>query len=341
MGEIVNIKSLIGETTEYDKKEMLEVRKPKSWCKSISAFANGLGGVLVFGVSNDDEVIGLESAERDAEIISEQIKVRLDPIPQFKLEFYVTEDNKKLILLYVFSGEETPYYYVDGGEKIAFHRVGNESVPADRTKLKELVLKGSSMSYDSLVSKYKFENMAFTKLKSVYKQRTGNDFLESDYESFGIIDENGNLTNAGALLADESPVRHSRVFCTRWNGLDKASGVMDAVDDKELHGGLINLLQDTMDFITNNSKKAWKKVGDTRVEMPDYPERAVLEAVVNALIHRNYLEVGSEVHVDMFDDRIELYSPGGMFDGKKVQDMDIMRVPSRRRNPVIAIFLIV
>ena len=60
--------------------------------------------------------------------------------------------------------------------------------------------------------------MSFTKLKSVYKQRTGNTFEDTDYESFGLIDEKGNLTNAGALLADKSPVRHSRLFCTGWNG---------------------------------------------------------------------------------------------------------------------------
>lgn len=111
---------------------------------------------------------------------------------------------------------------------------------------------------------------------------------------------------------------------------------MDAVDDKEYSGGLINLLQDGTDFVTNNSKKAWRKTADGRIEMPDYPERAVMEGVVNALIHRNYLEVGSEVHIDMFDDRIEIYSPGGMYDGTKVQERDLTRVPSRRRNPVIA-----
>ena len=70
--------------------------------------------------------------------------------------------------------------------------------------------------------------------------------------------------------------------------------------------------------------------------MPDYPERAVLEGLVNALIHRNYLELGSEVHIDMFDDRLEIYSPGGMCDGTRVQERDLMCVPSRRRNPVIA-----
>ena len=332
----MNITDFIGEATEYDKKQMLEERKPKSWCKSVSAFANGMGGVLIFGIADDDTILGLERPERDAEIISEQIKVRMDPIPSFKLKFHKTEDGKVLIILQVYPGDETPYYYDEGGMKTAYQRIGNESVPVDRAKLKALVLKGSGTSYDSLQSKYKFENMAFTKLKSTYKHRTGNTFEDSDYESFGLIDEGGNLTNAGALLADESPIRHSRVFCTRWNGLDKAPGVIDAIDDKEYSGGLINLLQDSMDFVMNNSKKAWKKVSDGRIEMPDYPERAVMEGIVNALIHRNYLEVGSEVHIDMFDDRIEIYSPGGMYDGTKVQEWDLMNVPSRRRNPVIA-----
>ena len=178
--------------------------------------------------------------------------------------------------------------------------------------------------------------MSFTKLKSVYKQRTGNSFEDTDYESFGLIDEKGNLTNAGALLADESPVRHSRLFCTRWNGLDKASGVVDAVDDKEYTGGLITLLQSGIEFITNNSKKAWKKVSDRRIEMPDYPERAVMEGLVNALIHRSYTQVGSEVHIDMFDNRIEIYSPGGMVSGVSLKDKDILKMPSKRRNPVLA-----
>ena len=115
-----------------------------------------------------------------------------------------------------------------------------------------------------------------------------------------------------------------------------ASGVVDAVDDKEYSGGLITLLQSGIEFITNNSKKAWKKVSDGRIEMPDYPERAVMEGLVNALIHRNYLQTGSEVHIDMFDNRIEIYSPGGMVSGISLKDRDIMKIPSKRRNPVLA-----
>lgn len=108
----MTIKHLIGETTEYDKKEMLETKKPKSWLKSVSAFANGIGGTLVFGITDNDEVIGLKNAESDAVTISEQIKTKLDPIPEVNLRFHETEDGKKLILLQVYPGKETPYYYI-------------------------------------------------------------------------------------------------------------------------------------------------------------------------------------------------------------------------------------
>lgn len=83
----MNLSALIGETTEYDKKQAVEAKKPKSWCKSVSAFANGYGGKLIFGIANDDTVVGLENAEKDAEIISEQIKIHLNPIPEFTLSF--------------------------------------------------------------------------------------------------------------------------------------------------------------------------------------------------------------------------------------------------------------
>ena len=332
---LFDIKRLIGETTEYDKKAALETRKPKSWCKSVSAFANGIGGSLIWGITDDNEIIGISNPKADSETISEQVKVRLNPIPNFNLRFECV-DGKTIIILDVYSGDQTPYYYDADGMLIAYCRVGNESVPVTPAKLQELVLKGSVSSYDCLRSRYEFKNMSFTKLKSIYKKRTGQVFEDSDYESFGIVDEFGNMTNAGALLADDSPVRHSRLFCTRWNGLDKAPGLVDAVDDKEFTGGLINLLQAGIDFVANNSKKAWKKTGNGRVEMPDYPERAVLEGIVNALIHRNYLDFGSEVHIDMFDDRMEIYSPGGMCDGSRVQERDLMKVPSRRRNPIIA-----
>ncbi len=78
------------------------------------------------------------------------------------------------------------------------------------------------------------------------------------------------------------------------------------------------------------------KKAQYRVDKPDYADRAVTEALVNALIHRDYIVRGSEIHIDMYDDRLEIQSPVGMFEGKPIQDCNINTVGSVRRNPVIA-----
>ena len=332
----MNIKDLIGEATEYDKKLALEEKKPKSWCKSVSAFANTFGGALIFGISNEGMVVGLENPEGDAEKISEVIKTRLDPMPEFKLRFYQTEDGKVLIILDVYKGDETPYYYSGDGVLEAYVRVGNESVKATATELKRLVLRGKNTSYDSQNSTYKAEDYAFSKLKERYKKWTGNSFDDKDLISFGLVNEQGNLTNAGALLADESPIRCSRLFCTRWNGLNKSGGVVDALDDAEYSGSVISLIENGEAFIKRNCKMKWRKTANSREEMPEYVERSYHEALVNALAHRDYLVNGSEVHIDIYDDRMEIYSPGGMPDGSMIQDRDPLMVPSTRRNPVLA-----
>ena len=205
----MNIRDLIGEATEYDKKLELEIKKPKSWCKSVSAFANTLGGKLIFGIADEGQMIGLAN-------------------------------------------------------------------------------------------------------------------------------EQGYLTNAGALIADENPIRCSRLFCTRWNGLNKMGGTIDAFDDAEYSGSVLSLIDNGEAFIKRNAKMMWRKTANSREEMPEYVERSYHEALVNALAHRDYLVNGSEVHIDIYDDRMEIYSPGGMPDGSVIQDRDPLTVPSTRRNPVLA-----
>lgn len=269
------------------------------------------------------------------EVISEQIKVKMDPAPEVLLKAHLI-DSKEIITLEVYRGEETPYYYVGEGNYTAYVRIGNESVIATATDLKRLVLKGKNKTYDSLVTDYSFDDYSFSKLKAAYYKKTKKSMEMKDFESFGIVDKSGMLTNAGALLADESPIYCSRLFCTRWNGIDKASGVIDALDDEEYTGSLILLLEEGMSFARRNSKKMWRKESDRRVEYPEYPERSIFEGLVNGLVHRDYLDMGSEVHIDIFDDRLEIYSPGGMYDGTLIQDRDIDNVPSKRRNPVVA-----
>lgn len=333
--DILEIKNIIGETTEYDKKLKLEVKKPKSWCKSISAFANTLGGFLIFGISDDNQIVGLETPDKDAALISEIIKTRLNPIPEFKISFH-TEDGNVLLIVQVFKGEETPYYYSGDGLLEAYVRIGNESVKASPIELKRLVLRGRNTTFDSQNSMYKVEDYAFSKLRERYKKWTGNSFDEKDLVSFGLATEDGYLTNAGALIADESPIRYSRIFCTRWNGLNKSGGTFDALDDAEYEGSVISLIDNGEAFIKRNAKMMWKKTANSREEMPEYVERSYHEALVNAIAHRDYLINGSEVHIDIYDDRLEIYSPGGMPDGSNIQERDPVTVPSTRRNPVLA-----
>lgn len=101
-------------------------------------------------------------------------------------------------------------------------------------------------------------------------------------------------------------------------------------------GSLIILLNEGVSFVKRNMKTLWKKTPNSRIEMPDFCERSIFESLVNGLIHRDYLVNGSEVHIDIFDDRLVIYSPGGMPDGTKIQERDIDTIPSTRRNPVLA-----
>lgn len=209
-------------------------------------------------------------------------------------------------------------------------------MPASSIHLKNLVLKGINKTFDTLSTAIPKDRVSFNKLKAEYYQRTNSEITENDFLSFGLIDGNNYLTNAGALFADEKLIFQSRIFCTRWNGLDKVNGLLEAIDDKEFEGGILYLLHSGEDFVKINSKKMWKKGAQYRIEYPDYPERAVQEAIVNALIHRDYSEVGSEIHIDMYDDRLEIYSPGGMYDGSLIQEQNIYNIASKRRNPIIA-----
>lgn len=331
----MDLSKYIGEGTLYDKKEKLEIKKPKSWLKTVSAFANGLGGTLIFGISDKDEIIGLDNYKKDSENISEIIKTKIEPLPKVTLKHYLIED-KNIIILFVHSGKETPYYFTEGGHQTAYIRLGNESIPAKNNDLINLILKGKNRSYDSLETNIKKDNVSFTKLKSLYYLKTGNEFTDSDLESFGLVNKDSFLTNAGALLADEPIIKHSRIFCTRWNGLDMTSGIEEALNDSEFEGSILLLLQNAENFIKVNTKKKWKKGNESRIEMPDYPERAIQEVLVNAIIHRDYAVIGSEIHIDIYDDRIEIYSPSGMFDGSFIQEQNIMEISSLRRNPIIA-----
>lgn len=333
----MNIKNLLtAESTHVDFKVSLEKAKPKSWLKTVVAFANGIGGSILFGVDDDRNIVGLDNIQNDAEKISNLIKTKIDPITMFELK-PATISGKQILILNVFPGKMTPYYYVNEGTKTTFVRIGNESVTAPSYIIHELTLKGKRLSFDALSTDEKFSDESFTLFKSIFFKATEKRIQgKKDYLSFGMIDKDEYLTYTGVLLADECSLLQSRIFCTRWAGVSKGKRSVDAIDDKEYNGNIIMLLREGSIFVKNNSKKSWKIEGLKRIEFIDYPEDAVREAIVNALVHRDYNIIGSEVHIDMYDDRLEIVSPGGMYDGKNIQEVDIDKVSSIRRNPIIA-----
>lgn len=327
----MDIKTLIAECTAYDFKLMLEEKKPKSWLKSVSAFANGLGGSLFFGIDNDGIIRGLDNVQNVCEAISSKIRDYMDPLPEVEMTPHVV-DGLPILQLKVNAGHYTPYYYVGDGLRVAFVRIGDESVPATAEQMVRLVLKGSNKTFDSLHTDYKSENFSFTILANAFKDRIKQDWNKKFLLSFGFVTGTGNLTNAGALFADDCPLWQSRLYCTRWNGKEKG----DAINDAEFTGNVLMLLREAMNFVKSNTKKGWEKLPDGRKNKPEYAERAILETMVNHFIHRDYTVMGSEVHLDIYDDRLTVTSPGGMYNGMLIQDLDIADVSSERRNPILA-----
>ena len=327
----MELEKLISECTAYDFKLMLEEKKPKSWLKSVSAFANGLGGSLFFGIDDDGIVKGLDDVQHVCESISCKIRDYMDPLPD--VEMIPQEiDGHEILQLKVSAGSYTPYYYVGDGQRVAFIRIGDESLPATAEQMVRLVLKGSNKTYDSLHTDYKAEDYAFTILANTFKTRTSQEWNKKYLLSFGLVAGSGNLTNAGALFADDCPLWQSRLYCTRWDG--KAKG--DAINDAEFTGNVLMLLREAMNFVKSNTKKGWEKLPNGRKNKPEYAERAVLEAMVNHFIHRDYTVMGGEVHLDIYEDRLTVTSPGGMYNGMLIQDLDIADVSSERRNPILA-----
>ena len=327
----MELRTLIAECTVYDFKLMLEEKKPKSWLKSVSAFANGSGGSLFFGIDNDGNVKGLDDVQYICETVSCKIRDYMDPLPE--VEMIPQEiDGLHILQLKVNSGHYTPYYYVGDGQRVAFVRIGDESIPATAEQMVRLVLKGSNKTFDSLVTDYRAEDNTFVILANTFKKRTTQEWNKKFLVSFGLVTNTGVLTNAGALFADDCPLWQSRLYCTRWDGKDKS----DAINDAEFTGNVLLLLREAMNFVKSNTRKGWEKLPNGRKNKPEYAERAVLEAMVNHFILRDYTVMGGEVHLDIYDDRLTVTSPGGMYNGLLIQNLDIADVSSERRNPILA-----
>lgn len=328
------LKELIAECNDCEFKERVEISKPKSWLKTVSAFANGIGGKIFFGIADDQTLKNISNPKQVIAKITDLIDKYILPRPFYRLTPYKEEDSV-FIELRVNPGDSTPYYYNNEGNPIAFIRSGSSSIEAPEYILNELILKGTGKTYDGIVTGFKKDDFSFSILEHDFLERTGSRFTDQDYVSFGLATKSGNLTNAGVLLADTNPYRHSRLFCTCWNGFDKTNE-NEAEDDKEFDGSLIRQLKMAMDFFKVNTKNPWHKEATGTIYEPDYDEQAILESLVNGIIHRNYNNLGAEVCLNIYEDRIEITSPGVMVSGDPLPKYIDYNFESMRRNPLIA-----
>ena len=341
----------------------------------ICGYANAQGGTLYFGIEDETKKpVGVKDANSLMETIPNKIRDTMGIVADVALLRKGGKDviRIKVIVMAIIlpandigragrpdppsatHPEAAPYQFntnINPGQHnkrstfpVSYHgdfhyRSGAVRLRLTGAALTQFLMERSGLEWDACPSTggYLRKDFTFIKLKNRYKEECGEVLKDSDFISFGLAAANGVLTNTGILMADECPVKHSRLFCTRWNGCDMTAGVMDATDDLECGGGLLQLLKSGEDFIRLHSRNSWHKRPQDRVNFREYPERAVSEGLINALVHRDYLEYGSEVHIDMFDDRLEITSPGGMPGSKFAQDYpNARRIPSRRRNKNLA-----
>jgi len=318
------------------REENQTVEYKESWHEKylewVCGYANARGGTLYIGIEDGTKkAVGVKKANKLMEDIPNSIRNTMGIVADVAL---LKKQGKDVIRIKV-----KPSAFPVSCHGGFHYRTGSVKMQLTGPALTQFLMERSGREWDAVLSSggQQASDYTFIALNNRYRQANGVKLTKDDFVSFGLATEAGVLTNAGALFADESPLSHSRVFCTRWNGLDMTAGVMDAADDQEYGGGLLQLLKYAEDFVRLHTRRAWHKRPSDRVNFREYPERSVQEMLINGLVHRDYIEYGSEVHVDVFDDRIEITSPGGMPGERKVQEYpNVRRIPSRRRNKCLA-----
>lgn len=332
--------SEINELLEGKESETLEFKKSTAQLekalKSICAFLNHKGGVIYFGIDKDGKAVGQSISDNTIRSISQKIRQRIKPAitPEVK----VLEINKKKVIeVKVKKGDNKPYY-LDG---IAYKRVGTENPVISPEELERTILEKRKRYWDSEICEgASCENIDEEKVKWFVKEAKRHRSLKLSDEL--LIKEilmrlrllkDRKLTNAALLLFSEEPMfLQSEIKCIRFSGNEP---VKPYIDFASIEGTVFDLVNGAEDFVLRNIRKAIWLVPEQiqREERYEYPPDAIREAVVNAVVHRDY-ENPSKVQVRIFDNRIEIWSPGLLPEGLSVEDLkrEHRSIP---RNPLL------
>lgn len=309
-----------------DQNTELKVELTKDIKKEIVAFANTNDGTIYIGINDNGKIIGLKNAKKDLEALSGMIREGIKSDLTLYTKIYIEEiNNKDIIVIKVNEAPNKPYYLTDKGLKTSgvYLRHGNVSIQASEEVIKKLLIESNSNSFENNISN--IQNLHFEYLKSVFKNHNI-EIDENKFKSLNIINLNSQYTNLGLILSDECPYS---IKCAIFNGNNK----LEFRDRKEFTGSVLKQVNDTFEYLNLYNKTKGKIVGLERIDTKDYPEYALRESLLNAIIHRDYNFTGS-ILVSLFDDHFEITSLGGLVKGLSLEDL--YYGVSESRNPNLA-----
>ncbi|HRF69990.1 MAG TPA: putative DNA binding domain-containing protein [Candidatus Pelethenecus sp.] len=294
--------------------------------KSVIAFLNTNDGIIYVGINNDGEVVGVDDTDDTMKKLSSSLKNSIRPdCTQFFNIKTVQMQGKDIVQINIVKGTHRPYYLSEKGMKPTgvFVRVGSSTQQAQEEKIRELVKRDDFDVYEDKIS-YR-QDLTFAYAQDVFSEKQV-DFSDTKKQTLGLINNDGFYTNLALLLSDQC--EHS-IKCAIFEGNTKEV----FKDRKEFKGSLFKQISDVLDYLNVYNKTASVIGGKTRIDTREYPETAIREAVLNAVIHRDYAYSGS-VFISLYDDRLEIMSLGGLVDGLSKES--IMKGLSQTRNKKLA-----
>ena len=282
----------------------------KKYLKTVVAFSNCSGGKILFGVDDERSIVGIPDDILFSTMDSITRSIVDSCTPAVVQSIYVeTIGESNIIVVDVRPGVVTPYYLTSEGKvKGTYVRVNGTSVQADPETLRSLELRGQRLSFDSLpcptvaVTEDRIQALC-NRLSSF-----GTEVTPVKLVNMGVLQETTDgfmATNAFAMLTT-NPFPYSRIQCARFSD---PKGLVFA-DSRDMEGDLIDQVVGAMEFITRNLSMSSKIKGLKREDRYEIPIEALREAVVNAVVHREYLMSYASIIIRIFDDRVEIDSPG-------------------------------
>lgn len=279
--------------------------------KEIVAFANTNGGTIYIGVQDSGHIIGVDNADFVMQQISNSIRDSIRPdVSMFVNIGLLQEDKKFFIKVTVSQGTKKPYYLSDKGLKQTgvYVRSGTTSAPASEDAIRMMIKMADGDSFEE--NRSLVQELTFNRLEEELQKRDL-EFTKVQMKNLGILSPDDIYTNMGLLVSDQC--KHSIKFAV-FQGTDK----LVFRDRKELTGSLFTQLTDaykTIDFY-NGTKATFHDL--FRTDERDYPEDAVREALLNAIVHRDYSFSGS-TFINLYSDRLEIISLGGLVSGLSLE----------------------